>query len=262
MTIPFSKYHGTGNDFIMINGLAAEISAGTIPVADLCKRHTGIGADGLIILVRSSQADFRMIYYNSDGIQATMCGNGGRAAAAFANRIGLSKDHVLFEASDGSHEAWVTITGVHRYQVRLKMTDVNGVRHESEGLFLNTGVPHLVVFSKAITSLDVTSVGRHMRNLPKFQPEGTNVNFVEIIDEGLLVRTYERGVEDETLSCGTGITASVLANALREGTLAGETNVFCRGGNLNVSFNRNGDHFTDVILDGPVHHVFDGTFEI
>ncbi|HAQ64454.1 MAG TPA: diaminopimelate epimerase [Bacteroidales bacterium] len=262
MVIRFSKYHGAGNDFIMIDGLTAEISAGGLPVADLCNRHTGIGADGLIVLMPSTTVDFRMVYFNSDGLQATMCGNGGRAAAAFASRLGLNKSLVRFEASDGLHEALITMAGVHRYQIRLSMTDVRGMRSEPEGLLLNTGVPHLVVFSQGVTSLDVTTVGGHLRNLPKFQPEGTNVNFVEIIEEGLLVRTYERGVEDETLSCGTGITASVLAYAMRTGTTRGETNVFCRGGNLSVSFRREGDYFTDVMLFGPAVHVFDGTFEI
>lgn len=262
MTIPFSKFHGTGNDFIMIDGRAANISAIGIRVADLCSRRTGIGADGLILLTNATDADFRMVYFNADGKEATMCGNGGRAVAAFANRLGIVTNSSRFMASDGLHQATIDITGHHGYYVKLSMTDVNGISHETEGMKLNTGVPHLVVFTNNVSSIDAVDKGRKLRNLTKFQPEGVNVNFAELTPEGIIVRTYERGVEDETLSCGTGITATVLAHAANTGTTQGKTDVFCRGGNLSVSYNRQGDLFTDVMLNGPAMHVFDGTIEI
>lgn len=262
MIIAFSKYHGTGNDFIMIDARAVNFSAHGLPVADLCSRRTGIGADGLILLTGSADTDFRMVYFNADGKEATMCGNGGRAVAAFANRLGIVSDTCLFTASDGRHTASIDIVSHHGYHVKLSMTDVDSIGQETEGMKLNTGVPHLVVFTENVTSIDVAARGRKLRNLTKFQPEGVNVNFAEPNGEGIMVRTYERGVEDETLSCGTGITATVLAHAFITGADEGETTVFCRGGVLSVGYKRQGDLFTSVMLNGPAIHVFDGTFEI
>lgn len=262
MIISFSKYHGTGNDFVVIDGRNVSFSTAMLPVSDFCNRRTGIGADGLIMLLPSEKADFRMLYFNADGQQASMCGNGGRVVTAFAHKLGLIAGSACFEASDGLHRAGIQTTGAHRSFVRLSMIDVEKVSYEPEGIRLNTGVPHLVVFTNELTSMNVVEQGSRLRNLAKFQPEGTNVNFAEIIDEGLMVRTYERGVEDETLSCGTGITASVLAYALKNQVQGGETQVLCKGGNLSVSFRREDEKFTDIMLNGPVVHVFDGTIEI
>lgn len=228
-------------------------------VASWCERRTGIGADGLIVLLSSSKADFRMLYYNADGQTATMCGNGGRCVTAFANRLGIIGTDTVFEASDGLHSAQISKVGANHSFVRLSMVDVNQITPLEEGDFLNTGVPHLVVFTSELPSMNVVDQGRHLRNLTKFQPEGTNVNFAQELDNSIMVRTYERGVEDETLSCGTGITASVLAHARRRGVLQGETEVICKGGNLSVSFQCEGNRFTHIRLQGPAVHVFDGT---
>ncbi|MDD2964603.1 MAG: diaminopimelate epimerase [Bacteroidales bacterium] len=262
MIVPFSKYHGTGNDFILIDGRLGLPLLTQGVVASLCERRTGIGSDGLIVLQPSVQADFRMLYYNADGLTATMCGNGGRCVTAFASQLGLIGSETVFEASDGLHEAHISKAGSNHSFVSLSMVNVDLITPCEEGDFLNTGVPHLVVFTNELTALDVQEQGRRLRNLTKFQPAGTNVNFAQVLDNCIMVRTYERGVEDETLSCGTGITATVLAHARRNHIKKGETAVMCRGGNLSVSFQSEGNRFTQIRLQGPAVHVFDGNLTL
>lgn len=225
----------------------------------ICNRHIGIGADGVIILRESSNADFKMDYFNSDGYPGTMCGNGGRCITVFAQQCGMIGQSCTFEAADGLHRAEILPTG----GVKLEMRDVRNIQHIKEGYLLDTGSPHLVIFMDTLESLDVFAEGRKMREDPRFEG-GTNVNFVRAANEEIEVRTYERGVEDETLSCGTGVTASAIASYLHTGSYDTSIDVHTRGGMLNVSFVPSSDanSFGEVFLTGPVTRVFDGTLEI
>lgn len=225
----------------------------------LCDRHFGIGADGLIILESSSTCDFRMKYFNSDGYPGSMCGNGGRCITLFARNTGWINDHCVFEAADGIHRSSILADG----QVRLELRDVKGIQSFGKGYFLDTGSPHLVLFYDEVEKLDVLTIGRKYRNDPGFE-NGTNVNFVELRDHGILVRTFERGVENETLSCGTGVTASAIATFLDHPDSGENIPVETRGGKVQVAFSASPDkqHFTDIFLTGPVTEVFHGEINI
>jgi len=259
MTLPFFKYQGTGNDFVMIDDRDE-----TFPATDqalierLCNRRFGIGADGLILLRNDPDYDFRMIYFNADGAEGSMCGNGGRCIVRFAHDLGVFDRATRFIAVDGEHEATVTETGV-----SLKMSDVAGVGEQGNHVFLNTGSPHAILFTDDIDSTDVVADGRAIRYSEPFSPGGTNVNFVQQTDESALyVRTYERGVEDETYSCGTGVTAAALA-AYQQLGVVGPVSIRTVGGKLRVSFTPEADGtFTDVYLIGPAQRVFAGTIAI
>lgn len=242
----FYKYHGAGNDFLIADGMDIDIDLSAGQIARLCERHTGIGADGVMVLERSSDADFRMRYYNSDGSSGMMCGNGGRCIVAFAADLGY--ESFVFEAPDGQHVAELENT-VEAFSsepriVRLKMKDVHGAAlYENKtgamfpDVFLDTGTRHLVHFVEDVGECDVVGVGRRLRYDPRFAPQGVNVNFVRVNDflpDGNLdigVRTYEKGVEDETLACGTGIVASSMASWIR-GVLVGSGR---RSGSVEVS---------------------------
>jgi diaminopimelate epimerase len=267
--ISFQKWQGAGNDFIIIdnrNGQWQEFEAQLIQ--RLCDRHFGIGADGLMMIENSELHDFEMVYYNSDGLPAEMCGNGGRCIAAMAASLDVFQNKARFLATDGLHEAEVVKEG----WIRLKMSDVNiikklkmpfpGTDSSSDGYFLNTGVPHLVLFVQDAAAVDVDAEGRRIRHLEQFVPAGTNVNFVRNTDGILTVRTYERGVEAETLACGTGNVAAALAAeyAFNEGRTGYECKAL--GGDLGVTFQREGDQdFREVWLEGPALKVFEGTVE-
>jgi len=282
--IQFTKYHGTGNDFIMLDSRKNDMtdrSADTI--ARMCDRHFGIGADGLIILEESEGQDFRMSYFNADGKPGSMCGNGGRCATAFASEQGWIAQSGSFEASDGLHSGSVLTDK----RVKISLNDVEGVKHLAlsasdypslSGLanpascFLNTGSPHLVLFVDQVDSVDVFTLGRKLRYDPQFTG-GTNVNFVERTDEGIRVRTYERGVENETLSCGTGLTAAAIAASLQWSQIDPPIKVSTRGGELEVGFKavpgadnkeavRQDERFTEITLIGPTTRVFDGTIKL
>lgn len=260
MNLRFSKYHGAGNDFIMVdirNNEDLNLSAETI--SNLCDRHFGIGADGLIILNESEDYDFRMDYYNSDGLPGSMCGNGGRCTMAFAMLNGWASEKCTFEASDGAHQAFALSDG----RIKLELKPVIHVSEVSSGYYLNTGSPHLVIFIEDIDTMDVYTIGRKHR-YDNAYPSGTNVNFVEFQEDGIKVRTYERGVEAETLSCGTGVTASALAAFQKRITLGNSVKVQTLGGMLQVDFKHVMDEnkFTDIFLTGPVERVFDGNVEI
>jgi diaminopimelate epimerase len=260
MQIRFYKYQGTGNDFVIIDNRDGRHDAlTTAQVARLCNRRFGIGGDGLMLLNTRTSYDFEMKYHNSDGREASMCGNGGRCLVKFAYDLGMVKTTYRFLAIDGEHEAEVDIDGT----VALKMNDVSEVKQQRHGQFvLNTGSPHFIEFSQDVMSLDVFNKGRRIRNSPEFVKEGINVNFVEQTGEDrIIVRTYERGVEDETYSCGTGVTAAALV-CFHNDNGFNRVEVKTKGGNLSVEYDKIGNTYKDIWLNGPAERVFEGMIEI
>ena len=256
--IPFHKYHGAGNDFILIDNrqTAWLTRADTDRIAHLCDRHFGIGADGLLLLQDHPDLDFEMVYFNSDGRESTMCGNGGRCIVAFAHALGIVGAECRFLAVDGPHAARLLREG----WVELQMGEVREVEKNTGFYFLDTGSPHYVRFVDDLEAVDVVEEGRAVRYSDRFRPAGTNVNFVQGTETGLRIATYERGVEDETLACGTGVTAAAIAYYLHRPWLAGrEIEVAAKGGRLQVRFEPQPDEsFTDVWLCGPAVKVFEG----
>lgn len=257
--LSFYKYHGTGNDFILIDNRSADIVLSTEQVRFLCDRHFGIGADGLMLLELAQGFDFRMVYYNSDGRESTMCGNGGRCISAFAKRLGLVNERVRFLAMDGTHEAVFTTSG----QIELHMMDVEALRSYETYFELNTGSPHYVSYTEHLDDLDMKKEGALIRYSPRFRDEGINVNLVEAIDaNNIRVRTYERGVEDETLSCGTGVTACSLVH-VRHQHGAAQVKVQTPGGELIVRCEVVAQNqFRNIWLCGPAVEVFSGTIHL
>lgn len=257
MTITFYKYQGTGNDFIIIDNrnLIFDRKNKTL-IEKLCHRKFGIGADGFMLLQNRTGYDFEMVYYNADGNESSMCGNGGRCIVDFARELKIIKDKAHFIAIDGEHEAHLKGNSV-----SLKMNDVKNIEIHPDFYFLNTGSSHYVEFVKDIEHVDVFEKGKEIRYNDRFKKEGTNVNFVEIKEDNqLFVRTYERGVENETLSCGTGVTASALAASLKENKSSRNSfNIKTLGGDLTVKFKKNkGDSFSDIWLEGSAILVFKG----
>jgi diaminopimelate epimerase len=257
--IHFYKYQGTGNDFVIMDNRNGQYDYLTDEqVKFLCDRRFGIGGDGLMLLNKQDGYDFGMKYYNSDGRESSMCGNGGRCLVAFANKMGIRKEVLSFLAVDGPHEA--TMKG--DSWVNLKMQDVNGVEASELYSYLNTGSPHYVQFVEDVKSLDVFNQGRSIRYNERFKEKGTNVNFVQPTENGIFVRTYERGVEDETYSCGTGVTAAALMSAGKE-TTTYTVPVQTLGGGLEVKFHKTGEQSYDNIwLCGPATLVFEGDITI
>ena len=261
----FWKYQGAGNDFIMLDQRSMQwlSRADTTIIEHLCNRRFGIGADGLILLQNKADYDFEMVYFNADGRESSMCGNGGRCIAAFARHLGLSNDYCRFLAIDGEHEARITAPDNPFLEtwIELKMTDVASVETNGNISVLNTGSPHFVQFAEHVDQKDMVLEGRAVRYSERFKKEGINVNLVEVAADGLHIRTYERGVEDETLACGTGVTAAAIASFYHNNLLAGhiEVPVFAKGGRLSVRFNAHKDgRFTDIWLCGPAQQVFEG----
>lgn len=260
MKIKFDKYQGTGNDFILMDN--RENSYDTITtdqVKAMCDRHFGIGADGLMLLNKKENFDFEMIYFNADGNKGSMCGNGGRCIVQFAYSLGIKKNEYVFSATDGEHKAELDLNK----EASLKMNNVTDVKFSLDHYILDTGSPHYVQFVKEVEKMDVVTEGRKIRNSKEFAKEGINVNFVEILgDDKIFVRTYERGVEDETLSCGTGVTASALVAAHNENGF-NRVEVKTKGGNLSVEFEKKSETgFENIWLCGPVSFVFSGEIEI
>ncbi len=257
MEFTFYKYQGTGNDFVIIDNRADFFpKEDTALVAKICDRRFGVGADGLLLLEKHPSADFKMVYYNSDGNLSSMCGNGGRCISHFAEFLGIISKKTTFEAVDGMHEATVE-----KDWVSLKMNDVEKVAVSETYTYLNTGSPHHVEMISALKSFDVFSNGRNIRN-NLYGKEGANVNFVEQDNnEVFSVRTYERGVEDETLSCGTGVTA--VAIAMFEIGKTSENKVILKtpGGQLQVRFEKEGSGYKNVYLEGPATQVFKGIWK-
>lgn len=251
----FYKYQGTGNDFVMIDNRQLSFDKNnTKLVSSLCDRRFGIGADGLILLENHDAHDFKMVYYNADGNESTMCGNGGRCLVAFAKHLGVISDKAIFEAIDGLHHAEIN-GGI----VKLQMQDVSTIDKHSNHVFLDTGSPHHVQFEDAIADFDIKTKGASIRYGSPYNKEGANVNFVKkISDSTFRVRTYERGVEDETLSCGTGVTAVAIAmHALNE-TVNNAVDLKVEGGTLKVSFDVENGAYKNVWLIGPAKYVFEG----
>jgi diaminopimelate epimerase len=259
MQISFYKYHGTGNDFIILDNRQQKYTALTqLEVKLLCHRRFGIGADGLMMLNSKPGYDFEMKYYNSDGAEGSMCGNGGRCLVKFAHDSGLHKSMFRFSAIDGDHEAEVD-----GRIIRLKMNDVDHVDVRMNSFVLNTGSPHFVKYVPDVKVFDVVGAGRDIRYNREFNEKGINVNFVETLDsDEIYVRTYERGVENETMSCGTGVTAAAITAAHNE---IGFNRVEVRtpGGKLSVEYDKLGEqHFENIWLCGPAVMVFRGEIEL
>jgi diaminopimelate epimerase len=262
MIVHFSKYHGTGNDFIMIDGRDQDTSYfNTGVIHQLCDRRFGIGADGLIILQHGEKTDLRMVYYNADGREGTMCGNGGRCFTAFAHQLDLSGIETTFEGIDGMHRSTLQANG----NIQLNIKDVHAVEKLKDGYLLDTGSPHFVKFITDLDQLDVNGVGQVIRHQQRFGEAGVNVNFVEqgSSPDRISVRTFERGVEAETYSCGTGVSAAAICSYLHHKSDIITYHIHTLGGKLKVSFNasENG-HFTEVCLTGPAKQVFSGSIEI
>lgn len=259
MDIDFFKYQGTGNDFVVIdnrNGIFPTNDSAL--VARLCDRKFGIGADGLILLENTEDADFKMVYFNADGALGSMCGNGGRCIVAFAEYLKIIENNCTFTAADGLHEAHIADD-----LVSLKMIDVNNVEKGDDHVFLDTGSPHHIVFVSDTDAVDVYSEGKKIRYGKPYFEKGTNVNFVSENNDGTFsVRTYERGVENETLSCGTGVTAVALAVSHLNKTNQDKIQIATKGGNLQVSFTNINGKYEDIFLTGPATQVFKGQINI
>lgn len=260
MRLTFFKYQGTGNDFIMIdNRLEIFPKQNTQLINQLCDRRFGIGADGLILLERHATYDFRMVYFNSDGNESSMCGNGGRCLVAFAKQLGIIKTTAKFEAVDGYHYAEISADEL----ISLQMKEVDTIAVHQNYSFLNTGSPHHIQLVSDLKTLDVKSEGSKIRYSELYGADGSNVNFVHQIDsETFSLRTYERGVEDETLSCGTGATAVAIAMHHLGKTKSNSINLQVEGGKLSVLFNENNGVYSEVFLVGPATFVFEGTIDL
>ncbi len=257
MNIHFHKYQGTGNDFIILDNRKNPYPALTsYQVRMLCDRRFGIGADGLMLLQEQPGYDFEMVYYNSDGNPGSMCGNGGRCMVKFAYTLGIEKTVYNFVAVDGPHEAEIDHNGF----ISLKMKDIAQVKEYHGDFVLDTGSPHYVKLVNDVKGIDVVRKGKEIRNSNNFIREGINVNFVSTIgDDEIFVRTYERGVENETLSCGTGVTAAAVICYHNENGF-NDVTVHTPGGKLSVEYDRRDDnHYDNIWLTGPAEKVFEGT---
>ncbi len=268
MSIQFHKYQATGNDFVLIDNRKSKRSYSAESVKKICDRRFGVGADGLILIEETEGADFNMIYFNSDGSQS-LCGNGCRSAVDFASRLNIVKDKTSFRAFDGLHQA----TMLANKNIKLKMANVSGIRKMNKDFFIDTGSPHFIRFVTNLSEINVVEDGRKIRYSDIFMPAGTNANFVELLPNNTIaVRTYERGVEDETLSCGTGVTAAAIAASFRG--YFSPVNIKVQGGSLTVEFKPGdliasltsegnvSDTFVDVFLIGPAKMVYEGVLEL
>jgi diaminopimelate epimerase len=260
MQVEFYKYQGTGNDFVLIDNRSNFFPKENVQlIAHLCDRRFGIGGDGLILLENDSDTDFKMVYYNSDGNQSSMCGNGGRCLVAFAKKLNVIDNSCTFIATDGLHHATIAENG----QVSLQMIDVSNVKIAPDHVFLNTGSPHHVQLVEDLENYNIKDNGAAIRYGELYGKEGSNINFVKQINaDTFTLRTYERGVEDETLSCGTGATATAIAMNLTGKTNSTSINLNVEGGKLEVSFDKKDDQFTNVFLKGPAEFVFIGQIKI
>lgn len=268
MRLNFVKMSGAGNDFIVFNNLDGKLSFGvTNLVRKICRRRYSIGADGVLLLERSDNYDFRMRYFNADGGEVEMCGNGGRCIARFAYEEGIVDKEMVFESVAGVHRAKIIGDNV-----KLGMTEpadleldfeliIDGKRYNA--CFLNTGVPHVIIFVDDLKNFDVHSIGRKIRYHDRFQPGGTNANFVKVVNQHTIqIRTYERGVEAETLACGTGSTAGAIISYLKEKITEKPVNVLTQGGfELKIYFDKTLGKVTNVYLQGDAEITFTGTVE-
>ncbi|HAN79234.1 MAG TPA: diaminopimelate epimerase [Bacteroidales bacterium] len=259
MIVKFFKYQGAGNDFVMLDNRLGEYSKLTgFEINKLCNRNFGIGADGLIMLENAEKYHFGMRYFNADGNESTMCGNGGRCTVAFAKHLGIEKTEYNFMAIDGEHKALITNDKL----VQLQMIDTLQIQPKLHGKFLNTGSPHFVLFVENLAEIDVFNQGKILRNHQAMGKGGANINFVEKLENGIKVRTYERGVENETLACGTGSVASAICFASNGLPGAKSVAVEMPGGKLIVEFTESETGFNNVWLTGPACFVFEGTINL
>ena len=260
----FAKYEGAGNDFILIDNRDGGFTPDAERIARLCDRHFGIGADGLMTLSHNAEIDCSMRYYNADGSLGEMCGNGARCFALFAEHLGIGGETKFFDATDGLHTARIRRTKGATGEIEVGMIAVREIRRGDGWWFLNTGVPHYVEFVDDLGAVDVCARGRAIRyDLERF-PQGTNVNFVQPVEPGLIrMRTYERGVENETLACGTGATAAAIVTSYTQQTGTTRFRVLVPGGELSIRFSHEPatSIYTDVRLTGPARRVFDGVFD-
>ena len=257
MKLHFFKYQATGNDFVLMDNRDGGLSFSKAEIEKICDRKFGVGADGLMLIEKHPTLDFNLAYYNSDGSQS-LCGNGSRAAVHFASTLGVLNGKTTFNAYDGAHGAELLPSGI----VRLKMNDVSAIQKIGEDYFINTGSPHYIRFVTNIKDYPVYEEGKKIRYSDTYKPSGTNVNFVELLpDNTIFVRTYERGVEDETLSCGTGVTAAALAASFKG--YSSPISIKTLGGDLSVEF-KTGQTvtFQEIYLVGPAKMVFEGHLEL
>ncbi len=262
MKLHFYKYEGTGNDFILLDNREGIFTShlDSALIKRLCDRRFGIGADGLMILQRIEGYDFEMLYYNADGNAGSMCGNGGRCIAAFAKYLGVTGNESNFLAVDGPHYAKISDIND---RVSLQMIDVSDISEDGEAFVLDTGSPHYVLPVKDLVHKNVFQDGQQIRYNPIYAEKGINVNYVEDLGDHYYVRTYERGVEDETFACGTGVTAVAIAMArLKKQEGFNQIKIVVLGGELQVSFNYSQNRFTEVFLEGPAKLVFEGYIDI
>ncbi len=255
--LSFYKYHGTGNDFILVEDASGswEMALQKSQIASLCNRHFGIGADGLMLLQKTGGYDFRMVYYNADGRESTFCGNGSRCMMAFAHHLGWIGEEAYFVAADGDHEARID----HEGRISVHMRSVLSIEREGNDFIINSGSPHYIRFVKDVEHMDLNTVAHSIRCSDPWKVEGINVNLVQEVDDMLLIRTYERGVEDETLSCGTGVTAAAIAWASLSGRKGlNKVEVQTKGGMLDVHWEAGSFGYRDIWLTGPAKQVFSG----
>ena len=262
MRIQFYKYQGTGNDFVILDNRDLNFNYNNTEfISSICDRRYGIGSDGLILIEDNNDLDFTMKYFNSDGSELGMCGNGARCVIQFAKKLGIIKNSATFQASDGVHQAEI----IENNYVRVKMNDIDMSNYDLidknfDNIYLYNGSPHLVINSNDINKIDVFNEGRKIRYGDKYKDEGVNINFIEFNSNSSLckVRTYERGVEDETLSCGTGAVAVAVVLNYSKIINKEEVIISMKGGNLKVSFNRVGDNFSNIWLYGAVAEIYKG----
>lgn len=262
MQINFEKYHGAGNDFVMIDNRSKHFIPHEETIKKICDRHFGIGADGLILLEMDKASDFSMRYFNADGREGTLCGNGGRCIASFAQKLGVIDSSTVFTAIDGEHQVEILVAGETTSMVKLRMHDVANMLQKSGQWMIDTGSPHLVIPVEDLDDLDVYTEGRKIRYSKLFADEGINVNFIAVSDDHVKIRTYERGVENETLACGTGAVAAAVAVVSGKGNPEPPVNIRARGGNLKVYLTKEENLFTNIWLEGPVSFVYKGEIKI
>ncbi len=258
MKLLFYKFQGTGNDFIMIDNRNKNIQLSEYQISRLCDRRYGVGADGCVFLENDSQVDFLMRYYNSDGKLGSFCGNGGRSIVIFSKMLGLVSKKCQFRAIDGLHFATCNDDGF----VSLKMNDVKLPKKYNNGWLLDTGSPHLVFFKDSIDDIDVLKLGASIRYSDFFLDKGVNINFVSQKSNSFYLRTYERGVEDETLACGTGATAVALVACSQNLFTGNNVKINTLGGQLEISFRKKNKGFTDVYLKGVAKFIFKGEIDV
>jgi diaminopimelate epimerase len=254
MELLFYKYQGTGNDFVVIDNRKGLIHLTSEQIISLCDRRFGVGSDGLILLESDDQSDFYMNFYNPDASQS-FCGNGSRCAVHFANFLGVVGEKSRFRAIDGFHEGEILGN-----EIRIHMRDVESLDKRAADFVINTGSPHYVVYAENIGQKDILTEAKKIRYNEEFSAKGINVNFVEPMGEGIIMRTYERGVEDETLSCGTGVTAAAISFSSK----TGQSDIFVstKGGQLRVLLQQAEGGFKNVWLCGPAQQVFQGTIDL